>query len=85
MVVSFVNLSMNIVDSRVFNTKKCPQNSLAPWLGRNDEQDIDEEVRCLLSKAKLLGSFWGQALYIVTYVINLSPIIALQANILDRV
>ncbi|KAI4347636.1 hypothetical protein L6164_008430 [Bauhinia variegata] len=44
-----------------------------------------ERVRCLLSEAKLPGSFWGEALYTAAHVINLSPAIALQSDVPDRV
>lgn len=37
-----------------------------------------ERVRCLLSEEKLPESFWGEALYIVAHVINLSPVVVLQ-------
>ena len=32
-----------------------------------------ERVRCLLSKAKLPNSLWGETLLTVAHVINLSP------------
>ena len=37
-----------------------------------------ERVRCLLSKAKLPNSLWGETLLTVAHVINLSPVVALQ-------
>ena len=42
-----------------------------------------ERVRCLLSDAKLPNSFWGEALYAVAHVINLTPTIALQNDVPD--
>jgi len=44
-----------------------------------------ERVRCWLSEAKLPRSFWGKALYIVAHVINLSPVVVLQADVPNRV
>jgi len=44
-----------------------------------------ERVKCLLSEAKLPGSFWGEALYTVVHVINLSPVVVLQADVPDTV
>ena len=44
-----------------------------------------ERVRCLLSETKLPKFFQGEGLYTTAYVINLSPTIALQAYVLDRV
>ena len=39
----------------------------------------------MLSEAKLPNAFWGEALYTVTHVINLSPIVALQTDVPDRI
>ncbi|KAI4353150.1 hypothetical protein L6164_002120 [Bauhinia variegata] len=61
---------------------KTPQlNGLAERMNRT----LVERVKCLLSKAKLPGSFWGEALYTATHVINLSPAVALQSDVPNRV
>ncbi|KAI4334662.1 hypothetical protein L6164_013380 [Bauhinia variegata] len=61
---------------------KTPQlNGLAEKMNRT----LIERVRCLLSEAKLPGSFWGEALYTAAHVINLSPAVALQSDVPDRV
>ena len=39
----------------------------------------------MLSKAKLRNSFWAEALNTVTYVINLSPVVALDGDVPNRV
>ena len=39
----------------------------------------------MLSEAKLPGSSWGEALHTVAHVINLSPVVALQADVPNRV
>jgi len=44
-----------------------------------------ERVRYLLSEAKLSGSFWGKALYTDAHVINLSPVVVLQADVPNKV
>nr|XP_016465202.1 PREDICTED: pentatricopeptide repeat-containing protein At2g02980, chloroplastic-like [Nicotiana tabacum] len=42
-------------------------------------------VRCLLLEAKLPNTFWAEALNTVAYVINLSPAVALDGDVPDRV
>ena len=44
-----------------------------------------ERVRCVLSEAKLSNSFWAKALNAVAYVINLSPVVALDGDVPNRV
>ncbi|GKV30059.1 hypothetical protein SLEP1_g38923 [Rubroshorea leprosula] len=44
-----------------------------------------ERVRCLLVKAKLPRTFWPKAFNTVAHVINLSPTIALDNDVPDRV
>ncbi|GMI67403.1 hypothetical protein HRI_000409600 [Hibiscus trionum] len=44
-----------------------------------------ERVICLLSDAKLLRSFWAEALNTVTHVINLPPNVLLRGDVPDRV
>ena len=39
----------------------------------------------MLSEAKLPNSFWAEALNIVAYVINLSPVVALDGDVPKRV
>jgi len=61
---------------------KTPQlNGLAKRMNRT----LMERVRCLLSKAKLSGSFWGEALYTVAHVINLCSVVVLHVDVLERV
>ena len=38
----------------------------------------------MLSKAKLPKHFLGEALYIVVHIINLSPVVALNGEVLER-
>ncbi|GMJ01978.1 hypothetical protein HRI_003867000 [Hibiscus trionum] len=44
-----------------------------------------ERVKCLLLDVKFPRSFWAEALNTVTHVINLSPNVPLQGDVLDRV
>ena len=44
-----------------------------------------ERVRCVLSDAKLWNSFLAEALNVVAYVINLSPVVALDGDVPNRV
>ena len=44
-----------------------------------------ERARCVLLEAKLPNSFWAEALNIVAYVINLSPVVALDGDVPNRV
>ncbi|GKV45166.1 hypothetical protein SLEP1_g52276 [Rubroshorea leprosula] len=61
---------------------KTPQlNGLVERMNRT----LMERVRCLLAEAKLPRAFWAEALNIVAHVINLSPTIALDNDVLDRV
>ncbi|KAH0717510.1 hypothetical protein KY285_013541 [Solanum tuberosum] len=56
-------------------------NGLAGRINRT----LVERVRCMLSDAKLPDSFWAETLNTIAYVINLSPIVALNGNVPDRV
>ena len=61
---------------------KTPQlNGLAERMNRT----LVERVRCMLSDAKLSDSFWAEALNTAAYVINLSPAVALDGDVPDRV
>ncbi|RDY10948.1 hypothetical protein CR513_04456, partial [Mucuna pruriens] len=61
---------------------KTPQlNGLAKRMNRT----LIERVRCMLSKARLPKHFWGEALYTTVHVINLSPAIALNTEVPDKI
>jgi len=86
MLVNIVDLSMNIIRQQGIRHQKTPPktpqlNGLAERLNRI----LMKRVRCLLSEAKLPGSFWGEALYTVAHVINLSPVVVLQTDVPNRV
>ena len=62
--------------------QKTPQlNGLTKRMNRT----LVERVRCVLSKAKLPNSFQDEALNTVAYVINLSPVFALDGDVPNRV
>ncbi|WVZ04644.1 hypothetical protein V8G54_017990 [Vigna mungo] len=44
-----------------------------------------ERVGCMLSEAKLTKHFWGEALFTVVHVINLSPAVALNIEVPDKI
>ena len=46
---------------------------------------ILERVRCLLSHSKLPRSFWGEAMRTVVDLINLSPSVSLNGDVLEKV
>jgi hypothetical protein len=54
-------------------------NGLAERITRT----LRERVRCVLSDAKLSNSFWGEALYTVDDVVNLTSTVVLQNDVLD--
>jgi len=65
--------------------KTPPKTSQLNGLAERMNRTLIERVRCLLSEAKLPGSFWGEALHTVAHVINLSSVVILQADVPDRV
>jgi len=57
---------------------KIPQlNGVAERMDRT----IEERVRCMLSHAKLLKSFWGEAVKTAVDIMNLSPSVPLEGDI----
>ncbi|RDY10892.1 hypothetical protein CR513_04511, partial [Mucuna pruriens] len=57
---------------------KTPQfNDLAKRMNKT----LIERIRCMFSEARLLKHFWGEALYIVVHVINLSPTVTLNIEV----
>ncbi|KAL2325516.1 hypothetical protein Fmac_024574 [Flemingia macrophylla] len=64
------------------NPPKTPQlNGLAERMSRT----LVERVRCMLSKAKLPKHFWGEALLAAVHVINLSPVVASNFEVPDKI
>ena len=44
-----------------------------------------EKVRCMLSEAKLPKHLWGEASYTTMHVINLSPDVALNSEVPNKI
>ncbi|RDX81118.1 hypothetical protein CR513_38245, partial [Mucuna pruriens] len=44
-----------------------------------------ERFRCMLSETRLPKHFWGETLYIAVHVINLSLVVDLNAEVLDKI
>ena len=62
--------------------EKTPQlNGLAEKRNRT----LVERVTCMLSEAKLPKHFWGEALLAVVHVINLSPVVALNTEVPEKI
>ena len=62
--------------------EKTPQlNGLAERMNRT----LVERVTCMLSEAKLPKHFWGEALLAAVHVINLSPAVALNTEVPDKI
>ncbi|KOM31594.1 hypothetical protein LR48_Vigan01g114900 [Vigna angularis] len=49
------------------------------------KRKLIERVRCMLSEAKLPKHFWGEALLIAMHVINLSPAVALNFEVPNKI
>ncbi|RDX88079.1 hypothetical protein CR513_30373, partial [Mucuna pruriens] len=61
---------------------KTPQlNGLAERMNRT----LIERVRCMLSEARLPKHFWGEALYTIMHVINLSPVVSLNTEVPNKI
>ncbi|RDX87768.1 hypothetical protein CR513_30719, partial [Mucuna pruriens] len=61
---------------------KTPQlNGLAERMNKT----LIERVRCMLSEARLPKHFWGETLYTTVHVINLSPAVALNIEVPDKI
>jgi len=61
---------------------KTPQlNGLAERMNKT----LVERVTCMLSEAKLPKHFWGEALLAAVHVINLSPAVALNTEVPDKI
>ena len=61
--------------------KSPKQNGVAERMNRT----IEERIRCMLSHSKLLKSFWGEAMRTSIDLINLSPLVPLKGDVLERV
>ena len=65
--------------------KTPPKNPQLNGLAERINRTLVERARCVLLEAKLPNSFWAEALNIFAYVINLSPVVALDGDVPKRV
>ena len=54
-------------------------------LAKRMKRTITESVRSMLSNTKLLKSYWVEAMMIVVYLINRSPLVPLDGDVPQRV
>jgi len=83
MVASIVDYSTFIASNTISNMKRLllKLNGLAEKMNKT----VIKRVRCMLSEAELPKHFWGEALYIVVHVINLSLAVALNGEVPDKI
>jgi len=66
--------------------KKTPPKTLQlNGLAERMNRTIEERVRCILSHAKLHKSLWGEAMKTIVDIINLSPSVLLDGDVLKEV
>ncbi|RDX90437.1 hypothetical protein CR513_27693, partial [Mucuna pruriens] len=65
--------------------KTPPKTLQLNGLAERMNKTLIERVRCMLSEARLPKHFWGEALYTVVHVINLSPVVALNTEVPDKI
>ena len=65
--------------------KTLPETPQLNGLAKRINRTLIERIRCLFSQARLLNSFWGEAVMIVVHGLNLTPCISLQFDVPDRV
>ncbi|RDX85278.1 hypothetical protein CR513_33552, partial [Mucuna pruriens] len=65
--------------------KTPPKTSQLNGITERMNRTLIERVRCMFSKAKLPKNFWGEALYIAVHVINLSPTVALNTKVPNKI
>ncbi|RDX72209.1 hypothetical protein CR513_48336, partial [Mucuna pruriens] len=65
--------------------KTPPKTPQLNGLAERMNMTLIERVRCMLSEARLPKHFWGEALYTAMHVINLSPAVALNTEVLNNI
>ncbi|RDY02478.1 hypothetical protein CR513_14057, partial [Mucuna pruriens] len=86
-VVSIVDHLMYIASSKVSNMKKTPPKTPhLNGLAKRMNKTMIERVRwCMFFEAKLPKHFWGETLYTVVHVINLSPVVDLNTEVPNKI
>jgi len=69
----------------IAHEKTPPKSPQLNGLAEKMNKTLIERVRCMLSKAKLPKHFWGEAMYMAVHVINLSPVVALNSEVLNKI
>ena len=78
----YIGLFDNYCKSQGIRHQKTPPKTLQlNGLTERMNRTLVDRVRCVLSEAKLPNSFWAEALDTVSYVINLSPVVALDGDV----
>ncbi|RDY06554.1 hypothetical protein CR513_09431, partial [Mucuna pruriens] len=71
--------------SGIRHEKTPPKTSQLNSLVERMNRTLIERVKHMLSKAKLPKHFWGEAFYTIVHVINLSPVVALNTKVLNKI
>ena len=69
----------------IAHEKTPPKSPQLNGLEKRMNKTLIERVRCMLSEAKLPKHFWGEALYTAVHVINLSPAVALNSKVPNKI
>ena len=62
-----------------------PKSPELNGLAERMDQTIMERVRSMLSRAKLMKSYWAEAMCTIVYMINMSPLVQLKGDVPLRV
>ena len=65
--------------------KLVPKTPQYKRVAKGINHTINDKIRCMLSHAKLPKSFYGETMRIVVDFINLSPLVSLNIDVLERV
>ena len=69
----------------IAHEKTPPKTPQLNGLAERMNQTLIERVRCMLYEAKLPNYYWGEELYMGVYVLNLTPTIPLNSEVLDKI
>ena len=69
----------------IAHEKTPPKTPQLNGLAERMNMTLIERVRYMLSEAKLPKHFWGEALYTAVHVINLSPAVALNSEVPNKI
>ena len=69
----------------IAHEKTPPKTPQLNGLTERMNKTLIERVRCMLSEAKLPKHFWGEALFTAVHVINISPTVALNSEVPNKI